>query len=249
MQIIREILLQYSGLICAIVGAITAWGLAELSRHFANSYQKKQTLNSALSIMLELYFQIRRIANACDQSQDFVKWYENLLSQYSVPQEVKEVIGGIIRGKVTPIISSLATDDIKKLSADYENALEKLSCYYPVAAYRLRGRADIKHVLIDLGDYLTKIEMQFPVEIGEYKEVITPLQTILQPTVINNNLSVLREEIVELSKSTSRKQRKEIMTTLNNIDAPNENYERHIEFLKEQIENLFDEKLNKYVAS
>lgn len=231
----KEILQQYSELICAIIGAITAWGLTELSRHFANSYQKKQTLNSTLSLLLELYFQIKRIANAYNESQNFIKWYENLLSQYNFPHEVKEVIGGIIREKVTPMIANLATDEIEKLSKDYELALEKLSCYYPVAAYRLRGRADIKHVLIDLDDYLKKIELQFPIEIGEYKEVITPLQTILQPTVINDNLSVLREEIVELSKSTSRKQRKEIMTTLNNIDAPDDSSKQYFDVLKEQV--------------
>ena len=235
MHILIEILQQYKDLICAAIGALIAWGCTELSRHFANSYQKKQTLNSALSLMLELYFQIRRIVSACDQSQDFVKWYENLLSQYSVPQEVKEVIGGIIRGKVTPIISSLATDDIKKLSADYENALEKLSCYYPVAAYRLRGRADVSRILIDLDDYLKKIETQLPIEIGEYKGIIAPLQTILQPAVINDNLSVLRGEIIDLSKLSSCKQHKEIMTTLNNIDAPDASSKQYFDVLKEQV--------------
>lgn len=235
MHIIVEILQHYSDLICAIIGAITAWGLAELGRLFANSYQKKQTLNSTLSLLLELYFQIKRIANAYNESQNFIKWYENLLSQYNFSHEVKEAIGEIIREKVTPMIANLATDETKKLSKDYELALEKLSCYYPVAAYRLRGRADVKHVLIDLDDYLKKIELQFPIEIGGYKDVITPLQTILQPTVINDNLSVLREEIVELSKSTSCKQRKEIMTTLNNIDAPDASSKQYFDVLKEQI--------------
>lgn len=214
---------------------LLGWGCTELSRHFANSYLKKQTLNSTLSLLLELYFQVKRIANTYNQSQDLVKWYENLLSQCNLSQEEKEAIGEIIREKIVPMISNLATDKTQKLSKDYEIALETLSCYYPVAAYRLRGRADIKHILIDLDDYLTKIEMQFPKEIGEYKEVITPLQTILQPTVINDNLSVLREEIVELSKSTTRKLRKEIMTTLNNIDAPDTSSKQYFDVLKEQV--------------
>lgn len=231
----KEVLIIIIPIISTLVGVLLGWGCTELSRHFANSYQKKQTLNSTLSLLLELYFQIKRIANAYNESQNLIKWYENLLSQYNFPQEVKEVIGGIIREKVTPMISNLATDETQKLSKDYENALEKLSCYYPVVAYRLRGRADIKHVLIDLDDYLEKIELQFSIEIGEYKEVLTPLQTILQPTVINDNLSVLREEIVELSKSTSCKQRKEIMTTLNNIDAPDASSKLYFDVLKEQI--------------
>lgn len=244
MHILKEILQQYSELICAIVGALIAWGCTELSRHFTHSYHKKQTLNSTLSLLLELYFQIKRIANAYNQSQDLVKWYENLLSQYNLSQEEKEAIGEIVREKIVPMISNLATDETLKLSKDYEIALEKLSCYYPVAAYRLRGRADIKHVLIDLDDYLKKIELQFPIEIGEYKEVITPLQTILQPTVINDNLSVLREEIAVLSKSTSRKQRKEIMTTLSNIDAPDDSSKQYFDVLKEQVSTALEKAIN-----
>lgn len=231
----KEILIIVIPIISTLVGVLLGWGCTELSRHFANSYLKKQTLNSTLSLLLELYFQVKRIANAYNQSQDLVKWYENLLSQYNLSQEEKEAIGEIVREKIVPMISNLATDETQKLSKDYEIALEKLSCYYPVAAYRLRGRADIKHILIDFDDYLTKIEMQFPIEIGEYKEVITPLQTILQPTVINDNLSVLREEIVELSKSTSRKLRKEIMKTLNNIDAPDTSSKQYFDVLKEQV--------------
>lgn len=231
----KEILIIVIPIISTLVGVLLGWGCTELSRHFANSYLKKQTLNSTLSLLLELYFQVKRIANAYNQSQDLVKWYENLLSQYNLSQEEKEAIGEIVREKIVPMISNLATDETQKLSKDYEIALEKLSCYYPVAAYRLRGRADIKHILIDLDDYLTKIEMQFPIEIGEYKEVITPLQTILQPTVINDNLSVLREEIVELSKSTSRKLYKEIMTTLNNIDTPDTSSKQYFDVLKEQV--------------
>lgn len=231
----KEILIIVIPIISTLVGVLLGWGCTELSRHFANSYLKKQTLNSTLPLLLELYFQVKRIANTYNQSQDLVKWYENLLSQCNLSQEEKEAIGEIIREKIVPMISNLATDETQKLSKDYEIALEKLSCYYPVAAYRLRGRADIKHILIDLDDYLTKIEMQFPIEIGEYKEVITPLQTILQSTVINDNLSVLREEIVELSKSTTRKLRKEIMTTLNNIDAPDTSSKQYFDVLKEQV--------------
>ena len=71
-----------------------------------------------------------------------------------------------------------------------------------------------------------------------------PLQTILQPTVINDNLSVLREEIVELSKSTSREQRKEIMTTLNNIDVPEDSSKQYLDVLKEQVSTALEKAIN-----
>lgn len=91
---------------------------------------------------------------------------------------------------------------------------------------------------------IREVDDATPRGLGEYKEVITPLQTILQPTVINNNLSVLREEIVELSKSTSRKQRKEIMTTLNNIDALDDSSKQYFDVLKEQVSTALEKAIN-----
>ena len=135
----------------------------------------------------------------------------------------------------TPIISSVISGDIHSLQDDYETALKNLSCYYPVAAYRLRGRADIKRIVIDLDAFFKEIGEQLPVQISEYEGIASPLQSFLQPTVIQDHLSVLREEIVELAKSTSYGQRKEILQALNGMDEPNSTMDEYMDLLKKQV--------------
>ena len=92
MHILIEILQQYSELICAIVGALIAWGCTELSRHFANSYKKKQILNSTLSLLLELYFQIRRIYGIYVKMQEYYEWYYKFLTEKECQNEVKDEV-------------------------------------------------------------------------------------------------------------------------------------------------------------
>lgn len=89
MHILIEILQQYSEFICAIIGAITAWGLSELSRHFVNSYKKKQILNSTLSLLLELYFQIRRIYGIYVKMQEYYEWYYKFLTEKECPMKLR----------------------------------------------------------------------------------------------------------------------------------------------------------------
>lgn len=241
MHVLIEILQQYSELICAIVGAITAWGLTELSRHFANSYQKKQILNSTLSLLLELYFQIRRISGIYVQMQKYCKWYYDFLSKKECPNEVKDEVTKLMRSKVTTFLAFLVSDEIRKLGVDYEKALGELASYYPVDVYRLRGRADIKYILTDMDAYFKKVEELFSISMSQFDGVVSSMTSELQPNMFQGNFDVLKDEILELSKHVDYHQRREIEQTLDNIDAPNEDYERHIEFLKEQIENAFDE--------
>lgn len=231
----KEILIHYSGIVGVVVGAVLTWAFTEISKHLSNSYQKRQTLNGVLSLLLELYYQIKRISNAYEQSQEFIPWYNNQLSQHNATKEVKDAITAILRDLITPMISSLAVEDVQKLSVDYENALKNLSCYYPVAAYRLRGRADIKRILVDVDACIKTIEECLPVQIGEYQEIVKPLQKDLQPKAIIDNLAALREEIIELSKSTTCTQRKEIIAALKNTDAPDASVKLYMDMLKEQV--------------
>lgn len=245
MHIIGEILQQYSEFICAVIGALIAWGCTELSRHFANSYQKRQTLNSTLSLLLELYFQIWRIYSIYVQMQECSKWYYDFLSKKECLTEVKDEVTKLMRSKVTTFLSFLVSDEIRGLSVDYEKALGELARYYPVNVYRLRGRADIKYILTDIDVYFKKVEELFSISMSQFDGVLSSLTSELQPNMFQGNLDVLKDEILELSKHVNYHQRREIEQTLDHINALNENFEQHIELLKEQIESAFDEALKK----
>lgn len=236
MHIVFEILQQYTELICVIVGALIAWGCSELSRHFANSYQKQQTLNSTLSLLLELYFQIKRIQDLHSYIQDLIKWYTKLLEEKTISEEVREQVNVVMNQLMTRMISDLASDDLLKLSSDYESAIEKLSCYYPVAAYRLRGRADIQRVLVDMDAYYKKLQEQLPYQTDEYDGLLTSVQAIIQPDIIKDNLIAMKEEITALASAVSWQQRKEIKTTLHNIDSSNNPLvDQYIDLLKNKL--------------
>lgn len=222
-------------IIIPLIGVLIGWGCTEVSRHFTNSYQKKQTLNSALFMLLELYHQIKRVAVGYEQYQEYTRWYINLCAENEVPDGVKKLIEEALDKVKVPIISSTVSGDIHALRDDYETALKKLSCYYPVAAYRLRGRADVKRIVIDLDTIIKEIGEQLPMQISEYEGIASPLQSFLQSTVIQDHLSVLREEIIELAKSTSRVQRKEILQALDNIDEPDATLNEYMDLVKQQV--------------
>lgn len=230
------LLQQYTELVCVVVGALVAWGCTELSRYFANSYQKQQTLNSTLSLLLELYFQIKRIQGIHSRVRDFTKWYIKLLEEKPISEEGREQLEIIMNQLITQMISDLASDDLLKLSSDYESAIEKLSCYYPVAAYRLRGRADIKSILLDIDTYYKKLKEQLPYETNEFDGLLISLQATMQPDIIQDNVVALREEIIVLATHIKWRQHKEMKTTLDNIDSSNNpTLDQYIDFVKHNL--------------
>lgn len=240
----KEILIIIIPIISTLVGVILGWGCTELSRHLTYSYQKKQTLNGTLSLLLELYFQIKRIQEILIFVQDLKEWYITIIEEKPINAEEKEKLSHILNGIITPMISSIASNDLQKLSSDYEDALKKLSHYYPVSAYRLRGRADISRILFDMNALVRQIEIQLPIEIGKYEELIQPTQTILQPKLIEDNLSSLKEDILDLSKDTGCQQRKEITKSLDNIGIQNPLTEQYMNLLKEQVSAALDNELS-----
>lgn len=240
MQAINEILQQFSGLIYTIVGALIGWGCTELSRRMTNSYQKKQTLNSSLSLLLELYFQLKRISSIYLQLQEIYEWYIQLLTKNEYTKDVKNVVACLLKKMITPIISNLVSDELKTLCADYEKAMKDLARYYPVTAYKLHGRADMKYVLINVDDYLNEIENQFSLPISEYEDYFTSIIFIPHQDVLQNNLNVLKDEILILSKKNDRHQRKEILKVMDDMDMPNEAYKQRVEQLKTQLSEALD---------
>lgn len=83
--------------------------------------------------------------------------------------------------------------------------------------------------------YCRKLEEQQAIPLEEYVNMFDSLQEIVQTTITQTNISVLRNEIIELSKETNRKHRKEILTALNNIDQPDTQSAQYLELIQQQI--------------
>lgn len=229
-------------IVLPLIGVLIGWGCTELSRLFTNSYQKKQTLNNTLSILLDLYFQIKRMQEVSVQIRIFVNWYMAFMKEHHVSDQTIIVIRDALNGMITTMISNLASQDVEKINAEYENALKQLSRFYPVSAFRLRGQNEIKYILVDIDAYYKEIEKMLNIDISDYKAMCVPpsLQTELQLTAMQTRLSLIKEQILEQSESTNCSQRKAIKQALDDMDAPNASYTLWIEKVKEQIVSVVE---------
>lgn len=230
-------------LILPLVGVLIGWGCTELSNHFANIYIKRQTVNRAISMLLELYFQIKRISITVLQSQSFIEWYLAQFKGNAFNEEEKEILNNALASTINPLITELATYDINKIQLDYDNVLKELSSYYPVDAYRLRGRDDVKTILTCIDDYYDSIKNKIPVNEDDYNMVTAKIKPILQSQAIQGQLSAIREEIGTLSDGFSCSQRKDIITTLNNIDTDDNAYKQNFDEIKTSIMEILREKM------
>lgn len=230
-------------LLIPLIGVLIGWGCGELSRRFADRYQQKQTINKTISLLLELYFQIRRISVAVQQAQAFVEWYLEQFNGNALSVKEKEKMRNVLSGLISPLITETASYDIKKIESDYDSILKELSCYYPVDAYRLRGRNEIKNILLNIDTYYDSLKDKLPISYDEYNLIATRIKPIVKSQAMQRQLSDIREEILSLSKEVSFRQRKEIAATLNNIDTDDNVYEKHFDEIKRTIITILKEQM------
>lgn len=238
-----ERIMKVLELLIPLIGVIIGWGCSELSKRFADKYQKKQTINKAISLLLELYFQIKRISAAVQQSQSFVDWYLAQFKNTAIGVDEKEKIREVLSSLINPLISELAFYDIKRIDSDYEAILKELSCYYPVDAYRLKGRNEIKNLLMDIDSYYESLKEKLPITYEEYSLVSSKIKPIVKNQAIKKQLIEIREEVVSLSNEVSSRQRKEVNDTLNNIDQDDKLYEEHFEEIRRTIIAILQEQM------
>lgn len=231
-EIITEIL--------TLVGVALGWGLSELTRFWTNTEQKKQTLNTALSILLDIYFHLKRIQEMHRQTHEFLDWYTTAIKGCTLSNDEIVVVKNLLTRSLVPTMLGIVSDDMSTISSKYEESVEKLSCYYPVAAYRLRGQANVENILLDLNKYSAKIEETLSLQITNYLDMLVPTQEQLQPILFENHLSVLRKELLELANETNRKYRKEIIATIEYIEKSNAMDSSYLEGLKRNVSELIE---------
>lgn len=233
----KEIIIE----ILTLVGVALGWGLSELTRFWTNAEQKKQTLNTALSILLDIYFHLKRIQEMHRQTHEFLDWYTSSIKGRTLSDDEVIEVKNLLTKSLVPTMLGVVSDDMNTISSKYEEAVEKLSCYYPVAAYRLRGQANIENILLDLSKYSSIMEEQLSLQITNYLDMIAPNQEQLYPVLFENHLIVLRKELLKLANETNRKHHKEVLEAIENIDKPNDLAVPYLESIKKNVLVLIDE--------
>lgn len=215
--------------VCVIIGLL--WN--EVSRWFADRREKRQIVNKTISLLLELYFQIKRISITVQQPQSSLEELFAAIKGYELTENEKQVVRTMLSTALFPLVTETVSNDINKITSDYDSILKELSCYYPVDAFRLRGRTDIRNTLSIIDTYYRKINENFPINYIEYNEIVANIKPIIQSQAIKDQLSVIKDEIEALSKNLDYKQCKDIKKTLNVIlDGDNEEFKKKIEDLK-----------------
>lgn len=232
----KEIIIE----ILTLVGVALGWGLSELTRLWTNAEQKKQTLNTALSILLDIYFHLKRIQEMHRQTHEFLDWYTSSIKGRTLSDDEVIEVKNLLTKSLVPTMLGVVSDDMNTISAKYEEAVEKLSCYYPVAAYRLRGQANIENILLDLSKYSSIMEEQLSLQITNYLDMIAPNQDQLYPVLFESHLTVLRDELLKLANETNCKHRKEILETIENIDKPNDLATPYLDSIKQNVLDLIE---------
>lgn len=235
----KDIIKELIPLLCAAVG----WGFSELTRYWSNAEQKKQTLNTALSILLDIYFHLKRIQEMHRQTHEFLDWYTSAIKGRTLSDDEVVEVKNLLTKSLVPTMLGIVSDDMNTISSKYEESVEKLSCYYPVVAYRLRGQANIENILLDLNKYSSIMEEQLSLQITNYVDMIVPVQDQLYPVLFENHLTVLRKELLKLSNETNRKHHKEILETIENIDKPNNLATPYLDSIKQNVLNLIEDNL------
>lgn len=235
----KDIIKELIPLLCAAVG----WGFSELTRYWGNAEQKKQTLNTALSILLDIYFHLKRIQEMHRQTHEFLDWYTSAIKGRKLRDDEVIEVKKLLTKSLIPTLLGIVSNDMNKISSKYEESVEKLSCYYPVVAYRLRGQANIENILLDLNKYSSIMEEQLSLQITNYVDMIVPVQDQLYPVLFENHLTVLRKELLKLSNETNRKHHKEILETIENIDKPNNLATPYLDSIKQNVLNLIEDNL------
>ena len=236
----KDILKELIPLFCAAIG----WGFSELTRFWTNAEQKKQTLNTALSILLDIYFHLKRIQEMHVKTREFLDWYTSALKGRKLRDDEIFEVKKLLTKSLIPTIFGVVSDDMNKISSRYEESVEKLSCYYPVVAYRLRGQANVENILIDLHKYSSIMEEQLSLQISDYVDmIVAPNQDQLYPVLFESHLTVLRDELLKLANETNCKHRKEILETIENIDKPNDLATPYLDSIKHNVLTLIEDNL------
>lgn len=222
-------------LILPLIGVFLGLLWSEISRWFADRRLKRQIVNKFISLLLELYYQIKRISFTVQQSSLIAELFADIKGK-ELTKDEEQVVNTLLSKTLYPIITESVSNDIDKINADYDSLLKDLSGYYPIDAYRLRGRNNIKNLLLIVDTYYKGIHDNLPIDYNTVNEIIANLKPILQSEAIQSQLSVIEEEIETLSKNLSLYDRKTIEKALKGLKVDNnEDFKKRLEDIKQII--------------
>ena len=207
--------MEWIKILFPLVGVLIGWLLAESGKIFSDKRQDKRKLKSLLFYLLEFRYYFAKELSfelSIDMLINLIKF--KLAERIGVNENDSELNVEFETWK--PIIIDLINkskeknDKFEYLELNIDKKLIELSEIFPILAYELSGKHNIKERLNSLNNYFEEIDTltpEMPFNISEW----------IKPRVTEDLLIDLDESLLKISSKINRSTKKEVKEKISNM--------------------------------
>lgn len=231
----KEKKMEWIKTILPLLGVLIGFGLAESGKFFADKKKEKRKLKKLLFYLLELRFHFAKELSIEIEIEEYINKLKNRISdkfEISII-EVEQDFGNEITKNILKKLFAKSTENDNKLEyleTNIDIVLNELAEIFPIFAYELSGKHNIKERLNKFDDYLKNAK--------EYiNEIPFDLKSWLQPKLTMDMLKDIDESIEEISGKIDNKTKIQAKNKIKNMIFNNNN----------EMDAMIEEYLNKIV--
>lgn len=224
------------GFIISLIGTAFGWFLNQASDIWTQSREKKKKIKTLIFYLLELY----QLLLKADISKFSDKLINKILKKVKDPNltqehkvEIKRVISTLLTESFTPFIQK----DFDGIKQNYEDSIKDLATIDPIRAYYLKGKNEILDRFQLFPGMMEQFKVVAPDDFDKFNEKIQGLFNTTKTKLLNDAMTDLEKEIIELSLVVGLIQWWRIKRTLNDIKRITEiNTDKQIKDLLNQFQ-------------
>jgi hypothetical protein len=230
--------MEWIKIIAALIGVTLGWLLSESSKIFADKRHNKRKLKKLLFFLLELRFHFAKelsLKNDLSRYMDILK--TKMTKKFNIDKNDTDIDIELNMWKpiVLQAISNTKNQDEKfeHLAENIDNIIIELAEIFPILAYKLSGKHNIKERLNNVDEYFNEVESltgEFPFDIKEW----------INPKFTKELLEELDKSIKKIAKKTDAKTIKSSKNIIKNMTFDDDN---------EEMESFIDEYLEKVIQT
>lgn len=230
--------MEWIKIIAALIGVSLGWLLSESSKIFADKRQNKRKLKKLLFFLLELRFHFAKELSLENDLNRYIDVLKSKITEKFGDNENNANIDielNILKPLVLQTISKTKNQDEKfeYLAENIDNVIIELAEIFPILAYKLSGKHNIKERLNKVDEYFNEVESLtdgFPFDIKEW----------INPKFTKELLEELDKSIKKIAKKTDAKTIKSTKKIIQNMTFEDDTKE---------MESFIDEYLEKVIQT
>lgn len=193
--------------IIGVIGVALGWTLSQFGDYFNERKADRKKLKRLLFYLLELRYQLQRDLNLEVHLKECFNSVRNKLQEITGEPMSEDSMESILIQQIKSQYDQ--SSNILSLENEIDNIIAELSEIYPVFAYELKGKYNIKNRFTIAKENLEPIIVEAPIE----------LKNVVADTLsIKNLIAELDEYIKEIAKKISKKTKKDVIQKIKNQD-------------------------------